>query len=52
MSEANEPKSTVQAKENPLTGLDALEEFAAFFEDDIPDDPQEIFDNLLAASER
>jgi hypothetical protein len=52
MSEVNKSTSTVQPKENPLTGFDALEEFAAFFEDDIPDDPQEIVDNLLAASQR
>jgi hypothetical protein len=52
MSEANESTSTVQAKESPLTGFEALDEFAAFFGDDIPEDPQEIFDKLLSASER
>jgi hypothetical protein len=52
MSEVNESQSKVQVKENPLTGFDALDEFAAFFEDDIPEDPQEIFDNLLSARER
>jgi hypothetical protein len=52
MSEVMESTATVQSKESTLTGFDALDEFAAFFEDDIPEDPQEIIDNLLAASER
>jgi hypothetical protein len=51
MSEANESTSTVQAKENSLTGFEVLDEFAAFFGDDIPEDPQEIFDKLIAAPE-
>jgi hypothetical protein len=52
MSEVNESMSTIQVKESPLTGFDALDEFAAFFEDDIAENPQEIIDNLLSASER
>jgi hypothetical protein len=52
VSEVIESTSTVQSKEMTLTGFDALDEFAAFFGDDIPDDPQEIIDSLLATSER
>ena len=52
VSEVIESTSTVQPKESTLTGFDALDEFAAFFGDDIPDDPQEILDNLFATSER
>jgi hypothetical protein len=51
MSKVNESTSIVQAKENPLTGFEALDELAAYFGDDVPEDPQEILENLLSASE-
>jgi hypothetical protein len=48
MSGSNGSTSIVEVKEQSLTGFDALDELAAFFEDDVPEDPQEILDNLLA----